>query len=486
METTAITAQPSTPVTPPKPRRRKRWLIVATGVLAFIAAPVIYYFVDAWMAQRALDRIYAEIDAEDPNWRWPDLIAQIKVPPDEENSVVQVRKVQALLKKKPFMPGPKWDNGATKFLEVRNSKLPPDYEKVLTSALTALDPEAVKEARKLKDLPDGGEAIPAVDNPFFDLKLDYVQESRAVVAVLNADAIQRAQSGDVDGAAESCLAILNTARSFKEQPFLISQLVRIAEQAIAVGSVERTLAQGEVSDATLQNLQKLLEREYNEDSLHNAMRGERAAGHQMAEMMRERKLKFSQLTSNMGVKPSGPELAVDLMPGLVLGSFPDYVRLMNEQVKAAKLKDPERGEAMKKIEDQVRNQRSILARLILPATLKVSESSKRQQASLRSAAVAVAAERFRVKKDRFPDGLDELVKGGYLKEHPIDPYDGKLLRYKRTQSGAVVYSVGPNKTDDGGTLNRNNPMAGNIDYGFELWLPALRGAPPIILEPVKE
>jgi hypothetical protein len=482
MDTTAVTSPPPTTVTPPKPRRRRRWLIVLGCLLAFVAAPVAYYFVDAWFANSALERIYAEIDAEDPNWRWNDLIAEIKVPPDDENSVVQVRKVQDLLKKKPFLPGPKWDNGPRNFLDVRNSRLSPEYEKILVSALAALDPDTLTEARKLKDLPNGAMAIPAVDNPFLDIKLDYVQESRAVVYVLDADAIHRGQSGDFDGAAESCMAILNTARSFKDQPFLISALVRNAEQAIAVGGIERTLAQGEVSDANLQKLQNLLEREYADDTLYAAMRGERAAGQQMAEMMRQRKMKFSQLTSNTGGGANGAGMVVDFFPGLILGSFPDYIQVMNEQVKAAKLQDPERGEAFRVIEEKVKKKRTILASMILPATMKVGQASQRLQSSLRCAAAGVAVERFRTKNDRWPNGLDELVKTGYLKEIPTDPYDGKSLRFKRTPTGAIVYSVGPNKIDDGGTLNRSNLMAPSIDHGFELWLPSMRGVPPIFVD----
>jgi hypothetical protein len=471
---------PAKPATPRKSRRR--WLLLLGFLALLIAAPACYFVIDDWLANRAIEQLHQEMDAEDPNWRWHDLVAEIKLPPDEENSAVQVRKIQALLKikKKEFNPGPKWDSGPREFLDVRNARLTPEYEKLLIDAFKVVDPDLLPEARKLKDMPNGGFAIDPVENPFFELKLDYVQETRTIVLLLQCDSILRGQNGDHDGAIESCLAMLNTARSFKNSPFLISQLVRIAEHAIAVGAIERALAQGEVSEAHLQKLQELLELETADDTLYQAMRGERAGGTQICELLRARRLSFSQMNASMGAPSGGVEHVVDLFPSIILGSYPDYLRTMNEQVRAAKLKDAERAEALKKVEMRMRQNPPFLTRMIIPATMKVGQANQRSQAYLRTATAGVAVERFRVKTQRWPNSLDEVVKAGLLKEIPTDPYDSQPLRFKRLPSGALVYSVGPDKTDNGGTLNRSNPMAPNTDYGFELWLPpTFRGIAPL-------
>ena len=89
----------------------------------------------------------------------------------------------------------------------------PEYEKLLVAAFGKLDPELLKEARKIKDLPNGALPIEKVDNPFFDLKLDYVQESRGVVGVLMCDAILRSQEGDHDDAAAHGNRIPQQARA---------------------------------------------------------------------------------------------------------------------------------------------------------------------------------------------------------------------------------------------------------------------------------
>ena len=60
---------------------------------------------------------------------------------------------------------------------------------------------------------------------------------------------------------------------------------------------------------------------------------------------------------------------------------------------------------------------------------------------------------------------------------PLDPYDGKALRSRRLADGYLVYSVGVDRTDDGGILNRANPNSPGSDLGFQLWDADLRRLP---------
>ncbi len=38
----------------------------------------------------------------------------------------------------------------------------------------------------------------------------------------------------------------------------------------------------------------------------------------------------------------------------------------------------------------------------------------------------------------------------YIDKVPIDPFDGKPVRYKLTEPGYIVYSIGEDGTDEGG------------------------------------
>ena len=89
----------------------------------------------------------------------------------------------------------------------------------------------------------------------------------------------------------------------------------------------------------------------------------------------------------------------------------------------------------------------------------------------------VALQRYRRQHDRWPDTLDALVPA-FLAEVPVDPHDGKPLRYRRLTDGIVIYSIGPDKIDDGGKLDRVKVGTTGSDVGIQLWDPAKRRQPP--------
>ena len=69
---------------------------------------------------------------------------------------------------------------------------------------------------------------------------------------------------------------------------------------------------------------------------------------------------------------------------------------------------------------------------------------------LRAARAGLAVERYRSLNGELPDGLERLVPE-YLESVPTDLFDGKPLRYRKLDKGFLVYSVGPDGQDDGGT-----------------------------------
>ncbi len=71
-------------------------------------------------------------------------------------------------------------------------------------------------------------------------------------------------------------------------------------------------------------------------------------------------------------------------------------------------------------------------------------------AQLASARVAVALELYRLAKGNYPSKLQELCPE-FMTELPADPYDGKPIRYLNDGQRVVVYSVGENLRDDGGS-----------------------------------
>jgi hypothetical protein len=135
---------------------------------------------------------------------------------------------------------------------------------------------------------------------------------------------------------------------------------------------------------------------------------------------------------------------------------------------------PERWtEDMKDLESKAAGD-SPFIRLFLPSAAKLAAAEQRRLAYQRSAVVALAAERYRLARGQYPATPDELVKAGLLKAVPADPYDGKTIRFAKSDGGLVVYSVGVDGTDNGGILNRQRMTDKGVDIGFELFAPDRR------------
>ena len=124
---------------------------------------------------------------------------------------------------------------------------------------------------------------------------------------------------------------------------------------------------------------------------------------------------------------------------------------------------------------QVPKYRYFLIGIFMPAVDRVSEIGYRGKASYETIVTILALKRWRLEKNAYPVTLGELVGAGYLKELPIDPYSDKPLIYRRTDDDFVLYSVGPNFTDDGGEpgKDRLGQVRSWRDNGDTLFWPML-------------
>lgn len=92
------------------------------------------------------------------------------------------------------------------------------------------------------------------------------------------------------------------------------------------------------------------------------------------------------------------------------------------------------------------------------------------KSTIRCGIGALAAERYRQSKNRWPENWEELVPE-YLQEVPEDPWSDKPLRMRKTEEGLTIYSVGANGVDDGGLPE---VLKTKLDIGFRLFNPEKR------------
>jgi hypothetical protein len=496
----------SPPVLDDRPRRR-RWPYVIGLLLLLLLLPVLVgvalYLYFSAVADRDLQSAIAEADQTDPRWRLADVEADRAVVPDAQNSgVVAMAAKQLLPQKWPAWEMPAQDpvlsEAETKrqVLEQSFQELEPQRQlsreqiEALRTELKRAEP-AVTQARKIADLPQG--RYPITYSPdWISTLLPYTQDARLIANMLGYDVLLQAQDGDADGALASCRAILNDARSVGNEPMIISQLVRIACRTVAVNKAERVLAQGEPSDEALRQFQQLLEKEESEPLMLIAMRGERAGADTLLEAIQTGKLKVTGrdigmiegLGGNQQDGSAGAQAAFLRLPPFITGQRAAMLRYQTRAVEAAKLPPEQQPAAFQQLEVAARSE-PILVRLLAPAVGKMSEAYRRSRAQLRCAIVATAAERYRRAKGQWPTTLAALKDAGFIQEVPNDLYDGKPLRMRRLDDGLVIYSVGPDGQDNGGHLDRKNPIAAGSDLGFQLWDVAKRRQPPAPPKPAE-
>ena len=91
-----------------------------------------------------------------------------------------------------------------------------------------------------------------------------------------------------------------------------------------------------------------------------------------------------------------------------------------------------------------------LLNMLTPNFVKALEISFRSKAETDALIVILALLRYRDKEGGYPDGLQQLVSAGYLKELPPDPYSSSSFIYRKKGDDFILYSVGADFVDNGG------------------------------------
>jgi hypothetical protein len=450
----------STTLAAPTRRVRYRWRIgLAVCVTLAIGLAAGFWYL-SWAEERDFQEALAETDRLDPGWRLDAIEAARPIIRPEENSalvVIEIHKACTL-----SWLGERLENN----MVATPLNVPFDAE--ATQALQKLVDEhaqAAGLALRLAEMPRG--RYPSTYDPqTASFSFEYLQYMRHTAHIVQLTTLHAIQQGDEVRAAELCRSGLNTARSAAAEGSLIALLVRVACVEIGLSGLERTLAMTTPPPAELQKLQDVIQREIDDPRLTVSMRGERALGADMLEAVRDGRQKRSTLVP--ATKGAWQKWLADLLPGTVGFSRANHLRAMNDLVEASKL-PVERQLTVINEKCEAWEGRDAVLTSALPAFRKGTAAHVRNQAKLRCAVVAVAAERYRQEHHAWPAALDTLVRSGHLKEVPVDPYDGKPLRYRRLPDGPLFYSVGVDGVDDGGTIDRSNPIAPGTDIGFRLW-----------------
>lgn len=457
---------------------RNRWVRrvgLTAGVILLLAVLAVTntYFT---LRNRGLEhrgRVLADLDATSPGWRMDQIQAARHIPEPERNIAEQAQRIRDR-----FPPGYRdWLTKLKDPFDVHLGHLPHPDELALARELVDLCREQIADARNLRHLPAGGVAVVINPNVIGTL-LTHLDNTRAVANLLQLDALVAAVDGRGDDAIDDTLAVLALARGIGDEPFLVSQLVRIHLVTMAVRTTERALGLCEPTEPKLAEVQAAFAAEATVPRLLYGLKGERGAMNLLAENVESGAVSSADLIEGLSLGLNGrPPAAVVTLP--VRALLPEvqarYLELMNRAIAAAeKPHGPDRDDQFKAIEDDIKTDGDLAhkaLRVVFPSISRCYDAEARVTALLHAATAGVAAERHRLRTGKYPAGRGD----GF--DPPTDPYTAKPLLYQVTVDGVVVYSTGPDRTDDGGKLSSKQLVEKGFDHGFRLFTPEHRRRP---------
>lgn len=486
------TPAPGTAARPGRLRRIWPFLLGVPVQLVLLIAFGGGIYWSRYVHHRLADAV-AAADRDDPYWRIDDLMAHREPVPDGENAALVVAEARELMpaswpgnptppRGAPSPPETEASRAYTRLGATPDNVLPDeDTAQVLRGELETYG-EALQIARSLKDYDRGRHEL-MLGPTLIDTPLDEAQAARGVCRLLVADAAMRAAGGDADGALDSCRAMLVTARSIGDEPFLISQYVRIAIGSVAMATTNRVLALGEPSDTALARLQALVLDEMRKPLIVYGLRGERAVNTELIRRVGTGEVPISALTGDT-LRSVSRTVSAQAAPLFTLwfdGQRAIGLEWMNRAVAISRRPAPERAELWAAWEadlDRVRKSQvgifeAMLPLLLMPGLRASGAAFSRHEAELGATAILLAAERHRRKTGGWPLSI-AAIDPSLLPDAPLDPFTGQPFRLEHRDGRLFIHSIGPNLRDERGAYEPRRWMQGGPDdvgaTGFDVLL----------------
>jgi len=315
------------------------------------------------------------------------------------------------------------------------------------------------------------------------LLVPHLARMKACAQYLSLHANAALKAGDQATALEDLKVLFRLIQALRREPILISQLVSIAVVHISLQPVWEGLADRQWTEADLNVIESELSNlDFLADYQH-AMRGERACHVWAVDYYRRAGL--SGLNETVASDDPSNSAAVERVVGrmlfqLVPAGWSDQNKLSlcrNVERYLLPAVDRERRIISPIVAHQLQSDADklqvrpydMLSRKLLPALDRSAERFARAQTAVDLARVACALERSRLVNGQFPDTLDALAPK-FIAKLPHDVITGQPLKYRRTDDGQfVLYSVGSNETDDGGTVGLNKEGKPDWREGDWVW-----------------
>jgi hypothetical protein len=440
------------------------WWRIGRWLLLLLAMVIALHFGWGRIEQRKLAQMVAQYH-RDGEPILPEDFDQPAIP-DADNAAIDLRAAAGSIDKAQFREfgdlEPQLPLSDKESLVI--SRAVANYSKALSAVDSAMDKKGIDWELQRR-------------TPVIFATLPDLNQQRDLARLLAGDLLLAHQAGDEKRAILRAREILFISRCLDQQPSLISHLVA---NGIAMLAVERVIqiaptltvaGTGAKPSATAADpaqvkalIEVLLSQDADNAGLARAMRGERMMRLDSVTAMLDGKLGTDQIQGGQAERGSGTEasLSAYALTPMLLADGRLMMRHMTQVIAAAPAANlPAARSRLPVFPAEVNEHRMmhLFASILLPSLNRSFDQQFRFRTDMTLAAASLAVRRYALDHNgEFPAQLDDLAPR-YLPVVPLDPMTaGKPLSYIRgDQPGSlhagdpIIYSVGENGTDEGGS-----------------------------------
>ncbi|MGO8930729.1 MAG: hypothetical protein ACLQU3_28050 [Limisphaerales bacterium] len=358
--------------------------------------------------------------------------------------------------------------------------VPPQPQTPAADVLLALSKydSTIEELRRAATLPASRFPLNYDSGEPFAILLPHLAPAKGGAVVLRLRALAELEAGQSEPALADISLALRLTEKIRSEPFLISQLVRIAMLQITVQPVWDGLAKHRWTDAQLSELdQQLAALDFVAD-YQRGMRAENACQMASMDFLRHHpdqlpRIGYFDFRDDTHRLPAVP---LQLIPSgwFYQNELRSWKFILEDLVPIGDagqqtLSPTLANQADEALRTMRRTPYNSPCKMLLPGLVYSPRKFAWAQAAVNLARTACALERFRLAHGKYPETLDALAPQ-FIAKVPHDPIGGQPLHYRPTDDGQfTLYSVGWNEKDDGGTVSLTKFGSVDLDNGDWVW-----------------
>lgn len=424
---------------------RKKTVKILKIIAIVLVVLSLIYAIAVGVSAAKLRRAYADLEKDGRPMKQTDVIPPEV--PDTENAGLLYESAALLLKAQPAPEG-----NLQEYLGGLSGKLIKE----------SLDPDKLTELQQLIEQDVVIQALSIVEqashrrscrfdhdyNAGVNIIMPNLSHLRRLVFILSAKACLEARSGNPDNAWNIVRIQLRLADALLNEPILVSQLVRIGSIRLSCRTIRNICEIVPPNEQQYRSIQELLAGFDDVTPMVRAIDGERLLFGEWAFNLPKNELyQMSYINEYMentpGIIYKLIILRIKFKP-LLLADRAAYMRYMHKSVKL--FEDPHSHVQADLKEKERHGKLHMLTSILMPAIFRVKEIHSEMTAELRITRTGLALLQHKQSGDAFPETLEALKLSD-----TDDPFSTEPLRYKAQGQGFILYSVGPDQKDNGGS-----------------------------------